>query len=75
MALRSDTFVLAIVPAAIALGLYAAAYKVSQAESFSPAPPMRWDSGTSNAVKQWNTDRDARDAATKAAKAQPAKKA
>ena len=65
--LRGPSWVLGIVPAALAIGLFAAAYKVSQAQSFSPQGPQRWESGTSDAVKRWNDERDTKDAAKKEA--------
>jgi hypothetical protein len=67
--LRGSAGIFALAPLAIAIGLYAAAWKVSQAASFTPAGPQRWDSGTSDAVKRWNKDRDERDAAASEAKA------
>ena len=69
MALRSDTWILAIVPLGIAIGLVGLAYKVSKADSFSPVRTVRWDSGTSDAVKRWNIHREEVDAAVKAAAA------
>lgn len=63
--LRGSMGILSLLPAAIAIGLYVGAWKVSQAQSFSPQGQVRFDSGTSEAVKRWNKDRDARDAAAK----------
>src|SRR4051812_28916936 len=61
--LRGGMEMFAIVPAAIAIGLYVAAWKVSQSQSFSPQPVERGDVGTSKALKRWNDDRDERNAA------------
>jgi hypothetical protein len=65
--LRGSMGIFSVLPAAIAIGLYIAAWKISQAQSFSPQGQTRFDSGTSEAVKRWNRDRDARDAAAKKA--------
>src|SRR5438105_4279502 len=59
--LRGSAGIFAIVPAALAIGLFAGAWKVSRAQSFSPGPPKQWDTGTSEAVRRWNKDRDERD--------------
>jgi hypothetical protein len=65
--LRGSMGIFALAPAAISIGLYAAAWKVSQAASFAPQGPARFDSGTSDAVRRWNKDRDERDTAAKEA--------
>ena len=65
--LRGSLGIFALVPAALAIGFFYAAYKVSKANSFSPQPQMRFDSGTSEAVKRWNTERDAKELAAKRA--------
>ena len=65
--LRGSMGILSLLPAAIAIGLYVGAWKVSQSQSFAPQGHTRFDSGTSEAVKRWNKDRDARDAAAKQA--------
>src|SRR3954471_13139907 len=65
--LRKDMGIFSLVPAVVAIGLFAGAWKVSQAQSFSGSNYARFDSGTSEAVKRWNKDRDAKDAAAKVA--------
>ena len=67
--LRGGLGIFAIAPAGVAIGLLYGAYRVSKANSFGPQPPMRFDSGTSEAVRRWNVERDAKDAAAKAAAA------
>ena|ERR1044072_2779993 len=68
--LRHDMGIFSIVPAALAIGFYYGAYKVGQANSFSPVPPaIRSDVGTNAALTRWNDERDAREKAAKTAAA------
>ena len=71
--LRHDMGVFSIVPAALAIGFYYGAYKVSQANSFGPVTTIRSDVGTNAAVTRWNDERDARDRAAKNAAATSSK--
>src|SRR2546430_6652715 len=64
-ALRHDMGFFSVIPAGLAIGLCYGAWKVSQAQSFGPVPPLRWDAGTNQAVRRWNNERDARNKAAK----------